>query len=471
VAAGITGVETGRWETAYGWGDHGAAGYLTSVAEVDPLWSAASNAYYTAAQINSGFATGTPVYAESDPAFGASVASAITSTETGRWETAYGWGDHGAAGYLTSFTEVDPLWSAASNSYYTAAQADAAFATGTPVYAESDPAFSASIAAGIMSAETTRWETAYGWGDHGTAGYLTSFAEVDPLWAGASNLYYRRSEADGLFATGTPLYVESDAVFTAAVAAGLTSLHTTRWETAYGWGDHGAAGYLTSFTESDPQWAAASNSYYTAAQADARFSTGTPLYVESDALYAASVAAQITATHTSRWQTAFGWGHHATNGYMTGTASSNSFVRKTGDSVGLVAGGLVVGTSQLVVLANGNVGIGTANPTNQLAVNGSIKAREVIVTANNWPDYVFDPAYRLAPLRDVQAFIAENGHLPGVPSAAKVAQDGVPLGELGATLLRKIEELTLHQIALEQENARLRRDLDVLRNQQQQAAP
>jgi hypothetical protein len=132
--------------------------------------------------------------------------------------------------------------------------------------------------------------------------------------------------------------------------------------------------------------------------------------------------------------------------------------------VGLVArGGLVVGTTQLVVLANGNVGIGTATPTNQLAVNGSIKAREVIVTANNWPDYVFDPAYRLAPLRDVQAFIAENGHLARGALGAKVAQDGVPLGELGATLLRKIEELTLHQIALEQENERLRRDLDVLR--------
>jgi hypothetical protein len=60
----------------------------------------------------------------------------------------------------------------------------------------------------------------------------------------------------------------------------------------------GPRGISPSFTESDPQWAAASNSYYTAAQADARFSTGTPLYVESDALYAASVAAQITATHT-----------------------------------------------------------------------------------------------------------------------------------------------------------------------------
>ncbi len=502
VAAGITSVETTRWETAYVWGDHGAAGYLTSFTEADPLWSAASNAYYTAEQADAAFATGTPVYAESDPAFSASVAAGITSTETTRWETAYSWGDHGAAGYLTSYTETDPLWSSASNAYYTAAQADVAFATGTPVYVESDPAFSASVAAGITSTETTRWETAYGWGDHGAAGYLTGYTETDPLWsaasnayytaaqvdaafatgtplyvesdavwAGASNLYYQRSEADALFATGAPLYVESDAVFAAAVAAGITSLHTTRWETAYGWGNHGAAGYLTSFSESDPQWAAASNSYYTAAQADARFSTGTPVYVESDALYAVSVAAQITASHTSRWETAFGWGNHATNGYMTGAASSNSFVRKTGDSVSLGPGGLVVGATQLVVLANGNVGIGTATPTNQLAVNGSIKAREVIVTANNWPDYVFDPDYRLAPLRDVQAFIAEKGHLPGVPSAATVEQEGVPLGEFGATLLRKIEELTLHQIALEQENERLRRDLDELRASVRPVAP
>jgi|GEM_PF-4642415 hypothetical protein len=475
VAAGITSTDTTRWETAYGWGDHGGAGYLTSFTEVDPLWSSASNNYYSAAQADALFATGLPVYVESDPAFAASVAMGITSAQTGRWETAYGWGDHATAGYLASFSETDPLWSAASNAYYTAAQADAVFATGTPVYAESDPMFGASAAAGITSAQTSRWETAYGWGDHAGAGYLTGFTETDPRWAGASNLYYQRTEADALFATGAPLYVESDAVFTAAVAAGITSLHTTRWETAYGWGDHGAAGYLTGFSEGDPHWAAASNAYYTAAQADARFSTGTPLYVESDALYAASVAAQITAAQTGRWETAFGWGDHAAAGYTTGAASSNSFVRQAGDTMAgaliLPAGGLVVGTTQLVVLANGNVGIGTATPTNHLAVNGSIKAREVIVTANNWPDYVFDPAYRLVPLRDVQAFIAENGHLPGVPSARQIEQEGVPLGDLGATLLRKIEELTLHQIALEQENERLRRDLDALRSPARSVAP
>jgi hypothetical protein len=33
--------------------------------------------------------------------------------------------------------------------------------------------------------------------------------EADPVWTAASNLYYQRTEADGLFATGTPLYAET----------------------------------------------------------------------------------------------------------------------------------------------------------------------------------------------------------------------------------------------------------------------
>ena len=304
VAAGITAAHTTRWETAYGWGDHGAAGYLTSYAESDPLWAGASNAYYTAAQADAVFATGTPVYVESDPVFGASVAAGITGVETTRWETAYSWGDHAGAGYLTSFVETDPQWAGASNAYYTATQVDAAFATGMPLYVESDPAFSVSVAAGITGVETLRWETAYGWGDHGAAGYLTSYAESDPQWSGASNAYYTAAQADAVFATGMPLYVESDPAFAASIAAGITSAETSRWETAYGWGDHGAAGYLTSYTETDPLWSAASNAYYTVAQADAAFATGTPVYVESDPVFSTSVAAGITSSETARWETA-----------------------------------------------------------------------------------------------------------------------------------------------------------------------
>lgn len=44
------------------------------------------------------------------------------------------------------------------------------------------------------------------------------------------------------------LTTESDPVFSAAPAAGITSTNITNWNTAYGWGNHAAAGYLTSET-------------------------------------------------------------------------------------------------------------------------------------------------------------------------------------------------------------------------------
>lgn len=47
--------------------------------------------------------------------------------------------------------------------------------------AETDPVFTASPAAGITSTNITNWNTAYGWGDHSTQGYLTSFTELNDL--------------------------------------------------------------------------------------------------------------------------------------------------------------------------------------------------------------------------------------------------------------------------------------------------
>ncbi|MEM6273522.1 MAG: hypothetical protein AAF998_29220, partial [Bacteroidota bacterium] len=64
-----------------------------------------------------------------------------------------------------------------------------------------------------------------------------------------------------------------------------------------------------------------------------------------------------------------------------------------------------------------------------------------------------------APLADVESFIAEHGHLPGVPSAAEVEANGVDVGETQALLLEKIEELTLHLIKLEKENESLKADI------------
>jgi hypothetical protein len=45
----------------------------------------------------------------------------------------------------------------------------------------------------------------------------------------------------------------------------------------------------------------------------------------------------------------------------------------------------------------GNVGIGTANPAYKLAVEGTIGARDIIVTNTPWSDYVFQPATACGP--------------------------------------------------------------------------
>lgn len=181
--------------------------------------------------------------AESDPIFSASPAAGITSTEITSWNEAYSWGDHGVVGYelasnkgipngyasldangkvLTTqvpplaITEVFVVADEAARLALTAQEGDVAIQTDTsttyiknsgtsgtnadwnvieaPV-TEVDPVFSASPAAGISSGQISNydfvagtvntnyvnWNTAYGWGDHAQAGYLTSYTETDTL--------------------------------------------------------------------------------------------------------------------------------------------------------------------------------------------------------------------------------------------------------------------------------------------------
>jgi len=110
----------------------------------------------------------------------------------------------------------------------------------------------------------------------------------------------------------------------------------------------------------------------------------------------------------------------------------------------------------------GNLGLGVTNPAEKLEVDGTVKAREVVVTQQGWPDFVFEEGYALQPLSELEAEIAEIGHLPGIPSAAEVEANGIGIGEMQAKLLQKVEELTLHMIALEKENVALRSRLDIL---------
>lgn len=94
----------------------------------------------------------------------------------------------------------------------------------------------------------------------------------------------------------------------------------------------------------------------------------------------------------------------------------------------------------------GKLGVGTTTPICELDVKGTIHAREVLVDLNNGADFVFEKNYTLRPLNEVSDFIQANKHLPEIPSATDMTNNGLDMGEFQIKLLQKIEELTLYII-------------------------
>lgn len=124
-----------------------------------------------------------------------------------------------------------------------------------------------------------------------------------------------------------------------------------------------------------------------------------------------------------------------------------------------IHGSSSIAESQKIRISNdGSVGIGVLNipAAYKLAVDGKVIAEEVRVkNSTSWPDYVFNPGYSLRPIEELEQHIRENGHLPGIPGAQEVAENGFDLGDMDRWLLEKVEELTLYLIALKKENAAL----------------
>ena len=124
----------------------------------------------------------------------------------------------------------------------------------------------------------------------------------------------------------------------------------------------------------------------------------------------------------------------------------------------------------------GNVGIGTTSPDEKLTVKGKIHAQEVRVDLVGYgPDYVFEKYftgkselksdYIMPTLAEIENFTKKNHHLPNVPSAQEIKQNGLSLGEMSNVLLQKVEELTLY--AIEQNKHAIEQNKKIMMQQEE----
>ena len=101
----------------------------------------------------------------------------------------------------------------------------------------------------------------------------------------------------------------------------------------------------------------------------------------------------------------------------------------------------------------------------QIMGDGRVFAREVEVTLNNFPDYVFAKDYSLMPLGQLKKYIETNQHLPNIPSAKEVEENGMGMGELNLKQVEKIEELTLYILQLDERLQKLEAENAVLQQE------
>jgi hypothetical protein len=212
-----------NWDTAYGWGNHASAGYLTTETYTGTVTSVAMT-------VPTGLSvSGTPVTSSGTLAVTLTAGYSIptTSSQT-NWDTAYTdrlkW-DGGSTGLTASTGRTSLGATTVGGNLFTLTNPSAV----TFVRLNADNTVSA------LSASDFR--TAIGAGTSSTTGTVTSVGMTVPT---------------GLSVSGTP--VTSSGTLAVTLTAGYSIPTTTsqgNWDTAYGWGNHASAGYLTSASTLD----------------------------------------------------------------------------------------------------------------------------------------------------------------------------------------------------------------------------
>jgi len=228
-----------------------------------------------------------------------------------------------AAGLLVYQTDGSPgLYNYDGSAWSTLSGKESALTFGTGLSRDGNtitmtPA-SGTASGALASADWTKFNAAYGWGNHASAGYLKSFTEIDPL-------------------------------FVASAAHGIATGDITAWNAKLG--GSGTASYVPKFTASGT---VGNSALFSDAAGKVGIGTTTPahildVYANVNAAYAAQILNNSSA----------GSGLSVAAGGNPGNGSNKLLSLKDGGS-----------NEKFTVLDNGNVGIGTTTPGYKLHVAG-----------------------------------------------------------------------------------------------------
>lgn len=366
---------------------------------------------------------------------------------------------------------------------------------------------------------SAQWTQAHGWGNHATAGYLSS--EVDPQVGIISTNRIPRWNGSSLVTgsitdDGSSINVNNAATFSNAVTVS-SGFNSSTNSTAFKAGNttfftgidnneiqayaNGGQGVLflnfwggdinvasnTMWVDRDDERVGVNTSSPTA-KLDVQGETGsTEIVVNAQGNYTSGNSDVRAINGNSVIAPGYGYGVYGTGGYMgvRGVANSTDYIGTSYGVYGSASGtaGTRIGVygfasggtiENWAMFASGNsyvsgdlrVGNQADVPGYRLSVDGNVICEELRVElSGNWPDYVFADDYSIMNLNDLREYVNTEKHLPGIPAAAEIEEtNGIDLGEMQRLTVEKLEELTLYILELKKENDELKERIEALEN-------
>jgi hypothetical protein len=264
--------------------------------------------------------------------------ASLTAAKAANWDAAFGWGDHALAGYLTAFTETDPL-------------------------------FAASAAHGIAAGDLTAWNAKVG--GSGTVNYVPKFTASGTV--STSAIY---SAADGNVGIGTTspqakLQVDGRVIINHAAAPGFYGQSAGTNKVYLGYDGAGTGLELYNFTSGKSLMIRDNGDLTYPGNVGIGTTTPADLLQVGNLMFGGNSGREI----------------YSTSGYdinykATGASSHHFYA---------------FGTEKFTIDKTGNIGIGINSPNNKLQIGSTTYSENTLAMGNGTQNFAIDVSWSTIP--------------------------------------------------------------------------